>query len=483
MSVPRSQCALSLSREMLSSWRDRLLPEADAQRIALHVTDCAACQYQLTQFAQIAAAVQRQRVPDLRAQTWRGIQMQLETTKRAGFPRNLNLRGVGAALAAVLVATLIFVVVAHNKGGTRPSTIVPTKTAAATTATAQPSPTPTTISTFLTPAQAWGNFPNQSIDLTQNTTIYPDDIFPDASAYVGSRLVSQSEEIDVVSLPNKSVRPVYTAPAGDGVLARTDGRYVAWVGGGGVTGGQANPPPTIAGYVDLQSGQVTKILNGSRGQGFGAVPTELAVDHGIFVWLRTNNASEDLVATDMANGKNTTIATQSSGPDYSIAQVSWPFVLYQIAGNEHLFNLQNNTDITSAQIANEAALTFTGTTAFGLRPGSHDIALDEIDHIDQPNAPARTIAILPLANQVGKVGGIGANSRLVVFDTGLGLFAWDRVLDKLVQLNPAQYYAGYVIGMRGNGLFYPTGSNVVNGNTLASKYTFVNTNQLPTSGK
>ncbi|HKD75169.1 MAG TPA: hypothetical protein VKB76_06720, partial [Ktedonobacterales bacterium] len=107
MSEQRSRCALSLSRETLSAWRDHLLLEADAQRIALHVSDCVACQYQLTQFAQIAAAVQRQRVPDLRAQIWRGIQVQLETTKRAGFPRNLNLRGVGAAVAAVLVATLI----------------------------------------------------------------------------------------------------------------------------------------------------------------------------------------------------------------------------------------------------------------------------------------------------------------------------------------------------------------------------------------
>ncbi len=471
MSEKKAPCTLNLSRETLSAWRDRLLPEADAQRVALHVSDCAACQYRLSQFALIAAAIQRQPAPDLRAQTWRGIQMRLETTQRAGFPRNFALRGVGAALAAVLVAMLIFVFVTHNQGGTHTLTTTPTGTAAATT---QPTP----ASSFLTPTQAWGNFPSQNIALTQGV-IYPEDIFPDTSAYVGTAVTaSQADDVDVISLPSKNIRRVYTSPAGVSITVRTDGRYIAWLGGQGFTGG-GPAPAQIVGYVDLQSGHVTTLFSTAQGQGFAVDPTQIAVDHGIFVWARINTRSEDLNATDMATGKTTTITANSLTPPFD-AQVSWPYVLYQNAGNEHLFNLQTGSDSTLTGI-NFGALdgvALDGTTVFWLHK-SQRIVLDEIDHIDQPNASARAIVTLP-ANGEGNLGGITASNRLVVWNTFSGLYAWDRVLGKLVQLNPANYFAGYVSGVHGNGLFYPSGSNVVNGNLLASQYTFVNTSQLPT---
>lgn len=123
MGEDRSQCALGLSRETLSAWRDRLLPEADAQRIALHVTDCAACQRRLAQFAQIAATIQRQPAPDLRAQTWRGIQARLAQKEHRPMriPRAAAFGGIGAiALVALIVVLFVLVLNQHSSGGTGP---------------------------------------------------------------------------------------------------------------------------------------------------------------------------------------------------------------------------------------------------------------------------------------------------------------------------------------------------------------------------
>jgi Putative zinc-finger len=138
MSQDRSRCALGLSRQLLSAWRDRLLPEADAQRISLHVMDCAACQHRLEQFAQIAAAIQRQPPPDLRARTWRGIQGRLSQREQQSMriPRAAAFSGIGA-VAVVALIVLLFVVVLHqppsNSG--EPAAGSSTATAVAPTAT------------------------------------------------------------------------------------------------------------------------------------------------------------------------------------------------------------------------------------------------------------------------------------------------------------------------------------------------------------
>jgi hypothetical protein len=141
----RLQCALGLSGETLSAWRDRLLPEADAQHIALHVTDCAACQRWLTQFTQVAAAIQRQREPDLRAQTWRGLQSRLIQREQQSrrFPRTAAFSSIGAIALLALIAVLV-VLVFHQRPGGR---TVPASVASATaTATSTIPATSTTVS-------------------------------------------------------------------------------------------------------------------------------------------------------------------------------------------------------------------------------------------------------------------------------------------------------------------------------------------------
>lgn len=104
---------------MLSAWRDRLLPEADAQRIALHVTDCAACQQRLDEFAQIAAAIHRQPAPDLRQQTWRGLQTRISQRGQQPMriPRAAAFSGIGAIAVAALIIVLFVFALNHRPGG------------------------------------------------------------------------------------------------------------------------------------------------------------------------------------------------------------------------------------------------------------------------------------------------------------------------------------------------------------------------------
>lgn len=135
MSQDRSHCALGLSRKLLSAWRDRLLPEVDAQRVALHVMDCAACQHRLAQFAQIAEAIQRPPAPDLRGQTWRGIQSRLSQREQQPMrtPRAVALSGIGAVVLAALLVVL-FAVVLRQPPSTNSGLAAGVSTATTTTA-------------------------------------------------------------------------------------------------------------------------------------------------------------------------------------------------------------------------------------------------------------------------------------------------------------------------------------------------------------
>lgn len=146
MSEPSLPCQLSLTRETLSAWRDQLLPEADALRIAQHVQNCAACQRRLRQFTHIAAALQRQPAPDLRAQTWRGIQTRL-STKEQFLMRSRPaavFSGIGIVLVLVLLGVLFATLFNNRPGNTGPATgVTSTPPTATSTVTALSTSTPT----------------------------------------------------------------------------------------------------------------------------------------------------------------------------------------------------------------------------------------------------------------------------------------------------------------------------------------------------
>jgi hypothetical protein len=138
MSDRRSPCSLGLSREILSAWRDRLLPEIEAQRITRHVATCSTCQARLAQFDRIAAALRRQPAPDLRAQTWRGLQARLARKERRPLrlPRTAAFRGLGATAFVAAIIVLFVVILGHQRpstsNSTGPASNTPTPTATAT---------------------------------------------------------------------------------------------------------------------------------------------------------------------------------------------------------------------------------------------------------------------------------------------------------------------------------------------------------------
>src|SRR5579863_2305860 len=139
MSERRTACALGISGETLSAWRNRTLPEGEARRITRHVATCAACQSRLDQFARIAAALQRQSVPDLRAQTWRGLRARLAQKEHSSMPlRRAAFSGLGAIAAIAVVAALFVLFLSHRPGGNS----VPISTGNAPTATATSAPPP-----------------------------------------------------------------------------------------------------------------------------------------------------------------------------------------------------------------------------------------------------------------------------------------------------------------------------------------------------
>jgi hypothetical protein len=175
MEREKPQCVLGLSSETLSSWHDRLLPEKDSQRIELHIEDCAACQYRLTQFEKIATALQRQHEPDLRLQTWRGLQLRFSQKERRFMhfpPINTTFRNIGAVAVLVLFAIFAVVVFSQRPGGgpgtTSTPTIIPTNTPVGTATT-----TIADCSSILPgsgPASAGSNFSDLSLPANSVST-------------------------------------------------------------------------------------------------------------------------------------------------------------------------------------------------------------------------------------------------------------------------------------------------------------------------
>ena len=142
-----NDCALGLTRETLSAWRDQLLPEVDAQRIALHVPECTTCQYRLAQFARMALAMQRQPAPDLRAQTWQGLQARLFRKEQHPMRSRISaFSSIGIIAILLLLGVLFAVLLSHRpnpNSGPATGTIPPSATTSATTPT-PPTPGPVT---------------------------------------------------------------------------------------------------------------------------------------------------------------------------------------------------------------------------------------------------------------------------------------------------------------------------------------------------
>jgi len=79
-------CALGLTRDDLSGWRDGFLGVAERERIRAHVATCAACGERLADFDAIAHELRRQRVPEPDARLWTAVQSAATRPRLAVLP-------------------------------------------------------------------------------------------------------------------------------------------------------------------------------------------------------------------------------------------------------------------------------------------------------------------------------------------------------------------------------------------------------------
>jgi hypothetical protein len=142
-------CVLGLDGETLSAWRDGLLLDDEARRIARHTPGCASCQRNLGDFETIASLLNGQRAPSLRAEVWDGVRRRImDGGQRRLFTGSGRIWGsAAAAIAVVTLVGLFAAVLARGPlGGQGSGTPGPTQTACP-TATPYAGPTPTVAQT------------------------------------------------------------------------------------------------------------------------------------------------------------------------------------------------------------------------------------------------------------------------------------------------------------------------------------------------
>jgi hypothetical protein len=143
-------CALGLTTDILSAWRDGGFRGDEEQRIRQHAAICAACQQRLDGFATVARALEWQRELEPGDRIWRGVQNRIASQRRTGIilPRSLgwSWQGVVSAASVILVVSLLAYV--FNAVRTQRSGPVPMST---TTSAVTPTPLPTLTSSVITP--------------------------------------------------------------------------------------------------------------------------------------------------------------------------------------------------------------------------------------------------------------------------------------------------------------------------------------------
>lgn len=100
-------CAIGLTPETLSQWRDRVLDAAAARAVAQHIDTCAACQAWLQSFEATAQRLRQRYVPPTGASLWREVQQRIAIAERRHRRHPTQVwRGLGAAAAALLIGAL-----------------------------------------------------------------------------------------------------------------------------------------------------------------------------------------------------------------------------------------------------------------------------------------------------------------------------------------------------------------------------------------
>ena len=144
-------CQQGVPPEILSGWRDGLLPPDQAAWLERHAPTCPACGERLRDYDNAASALSGQVIPRPGADLWPSVRAAIEReTRGAGnaarrgprLPRGMALGGVGAGLVALLLVALFAGLLFSRQSGRPTATATPIATLAVTAtiaATATPS--------------------------------------------------------------------------------------------------------------------------------------------------------------------------------------------------------------------------------------------------------------------------------------------------------------------------------------------------------
>jgi hypothetical protein len=151
-------CPNGVPPEILSTWRDGLLPPDQATWIARHAPTCPACSERLRDYDAAASALAGQVIPRPGADLWPGVRAAIERETRGAagerarrglrLPRGMALGGIGAGVVALLLVALFAGLLIVRKPGrptlastpttTQTATVAPTATITPTTAPSGP---------------------------------------------------------------------------------------------------------------------------------------------------------------------------------------------------------------------------------------------------------------------------------------------------------------------------------------------------------
>ncbi len=447
---PLAGCALALSADDLSAWRDGAMDEGAQARLDMHIPGCAACRARIGKYDDIAQALRAIPTPEpLRGfgcnPRARGMAAaERHTPAHVPIRSRREFGGLGA-VAAIALLLLAFAQVFGRLGVQFPpvtATKPPTSQVRATVAATMTSREPTLPTFQVVPATAaWGNIGLvahiASTQIDANTNFIPSALLPDGSALVGQIYHGAN---------NTAQLALWTVATGRGTLLNvpsapqpfvgvmTDGRSIVYRYRGG----------NELSVYDLAAGAVVRQIN------ISADATPVFFDHDRYV---RQMLSGGILITDVATGQ------QSAFPDASVAvqhaqllAFSWPYLVYMpdptattLPGALAVRDLSTGQqgDLTPLapllpdllprrQDNHNPGVVVTDGALFVVTAPSADV--NQLYELDNFMSAAPTLKPIARAQYQGAIVLIGANARAIGLRVdGMMPSAYDRALGKAVK--------------------------------------------------
>lgn len=454
-------CALALTSDDLSAWRDGALDGATTQRLDAHIATCAACRARIGDYDAIAQALRAIPTPELiggygRNPRFQTTAAQTPPQRRAPMRSRRTLGSLGA-VAAVALIVLAFTQIL-GRLSVHPPTASATATATTASSTVAPTATIPTVPALpnlrtVPAATAWGNTGLvkhiASTQLSDTQNFVPLALTPDGATLVGeihhytpsdsSRLALWTVATGKVTLLNYSGAPV----GGFGSVS-TDGRYVVF------SDPTCQACDSIFVY-DLSAGAVVRqihVIHGSYPEVF---------DHGLLVAQSPFGGIEIVnVATGLSRAFPDSTAVMSRA---LVLAFSWPYIVYMPDPSATtLPGALAVRDLATGQQGNLAPLTpllpdllsrlkdngnpavavtdgalFVVTTLAQMAPSAYISQMYELDDFMSASPRLKPLARITTAYQNAVILH-GANARVVgMFVSGFNPIVYDRALGVGVQ--------------------------------------------------